>query len=281
MAMQDNAIPQTWNPIVQKYADPETLKKRKETHWNTPKALNLLILDKQHPSSIFNNILYARENARSVQDHITVELWRCLNDFYHFLQEEKNAELIKNQEPVEVMDQIRRHCNLFYGLVEETMDRNAGVYFMKIGRHIERIHQGLMVLRIKLNEIEYQVQNQGTTSFKYILYALLGYEYFGKTYRGAFTVENMLHYVLYERYFPHSIAYSLRGIQFQFNQLQGESTQESFSKIQFEIGKLNSFFTYTAPNLTDGKQVQLYLTQFETQVSQLSALISEEYFGYF
>ena len=38
-------------------------------------ALIYLITDKDNPSSIINNIFYARENARASQDHITKEMW--------------------------------------------------------------------------------------------------------------------------------------------------------------------------------------------------------------
>ncbi|HSC40050.1 MAG TPA: alpha-E domain-containing protein, partial [Chitinophagaceae bacterium] len=46
-------------------------------------VLQFMVTGKENPNSVMNIIKRARENARSVQDHITKELWQCLNDFYH------------------------------------------------------------------------------------------------------------------------------------------------------------------------------------------------------
>jgi len=41
------------------------------------KVLQFMVVDKENPNSILNMVTKSRENARSVQDHITKELWQC------------------------------------------------------------------------------------------------------------------------------------------------------------------------------------------------------------
>src|SRR5690349_16771876 len=63
-------------------------------------ALQYMVSSKDNPNSIFNNIIRARENARSGQDNITKELWQCLNEFYHFIKNENLGELLQKEDPI-------------------------------------------------------------------------------------------------------------------------------------------------------------------------------------
>ena len=46
-----------------------------------------VVSNKENPNSLINIVTRARENARSGQDHITKELWQCLNEYYHYIQD--------------------------------------------------------------------------------------------------------------------------------------------------------------------------------------------------
>ena len=60
----------------------------KEALGNDSRAvLKYMILDKENPNSVLNIITQARENARSVQEHITKDLWQCLNEYYHAVRD--------------------------------------------------------------------------------------------------------------------------------------------------------------------------------------------------
>ena len=48
-----------------------------------------MVTGKNNPNSILNIITLARENARGVQEHITKDLWQCLNEYYHTVKDTK------------------------------------------------------------------------------------------------------------------------------------------------------------------------------------------------
>lgn len=276
VAIQDNAIIGNWHLILEEYG----IKKFIETNQiNSKNSLIHLILDKNNPSSLSNNVMYGRENARSIQDHITKELWQSLNSFYHFIKSDKNEYLIKYEDPLELMDSINNYCYNFYGVLDNTMDRGAGYYFMNVGKHLERAIQSLIILSIKLKEIDYKFSDNGGISFRYVLQALSGMEFFGKTYRGEVSSQNIIHFVLFNPLFSHSVMYSLDRVHNNFKNLKEYSTYETFSIIDYEIGKLISNFTYSNPDLNDAKNLYIYIENLKSQINNLSSLFSKLYFG--
>lgn len=281
VALQDNAIKDNWKFIVEQYGSKDVLKNNNFKNWSYSDALIYLITDKDNPSSIINNIFYARENARASQDHITKEMWQTLNNFYHFVRNDEINHQLKYQDSMEAMEAIMQQSVLYVGMINTTMDRGVGYSFMSIGRHIEQALQTLKILSVKIKEIDYDITNEHeVTSFRYLLYSLSGYELYNKTYRGELTVQNIINYVLFNPIFTNSVYYALNRIKTRLERIREDSTAEAFNTVQFEVGKILSKFQYSKPDMEDGKKLLLYLEDIEEDISYLSNLFSKFYFGY-
>ena len=89
VSSQDEIVDFDWQYILRNYSNQPESTIKELTSSN--QVLAHLILDKENSNSVINNITHARENARAVQDHITKEVWQCLNEFYHLVRSE-NAE---------------------------------------------------------------------------------------------------------------------------------------------------------------------------------------------
>src|ERR1700744_689975 len=75
---------------------------------NPRAVLQYMVTDRENTNSVLNIVTRARENARSVQDHITKELWQCLNDFYHTIREQQLEQSLFADAPVSVLDILIR-----------------------------------------------------------------------------------------------------------------------------------------------------------------------------
>lgn len=279
VAIQDNAIENNWKLILEKYGSKDYLKKNQKSRHEASETLLHLLIDKNNPASILNNVMYARENARSVQDNITKELWQMLNNFHHTIRHDKNDQILRNDDPVEVLDVIQQQCYLYSGTVDYTMDRGPGYYFLNVGKRIERTMQSIQILKIKLKEIAYDLDDDSKTlSFRYVLYALSGNELYGKTYRGALSIRNIINFVLFSPIFTNSVQYSLGRIRSSLNPLKDESRPEAFSQVEFEIGRIISSFTYSKPDMNDGEHLAIYLDSLEDDVLKFSSHFSTLYF---
>lgn len=109
-------------------------------------VLEFLIRAEANPNSIVNCIALARENARQIRDVITSEMWEQLNGLYWTLVE--NDGFWEEPTP-EQLREIRRGCQLFYGITDATLSRDLSWQFSRLGRLIERADKTTRILDVK------------------------------------------------------------------------------------------------------------------------------------
>src|SRR5690349_6006070 len=91
---QDATQEFSWRPVLKIFTYMED--DRLSSIENDSRAvLDFMIVNKENPNSVCTMVIRARENARSVQDHITKELWQCLNEFYHVVKDDKLVNRIR------------------------------------------------------------------------------------------------------------------------------------------------------------------------------------------
>ncbi|HXN50181.1 MAG TPA: alpha-E domain-containing protein, partial [Bryobacteraceae bacterium] len=76
-----------WQPIVDTTGDRAAFLKRYSTA-TKENVVRFLAFDAENPNSICSCILAARENARSVRDTISSEMWEQINKLYLLITEE-------------------------------------------------------------------------------------------------------------------------------------------------------------------------------------------------
>jgi uncharacterized alpha-E superfamily protein len=274
IASQDELLNYDWQLLADTFGDPP---KQKMSMRSYRDALNHLVLNRQHESSIFTNIVRVRENARSVQDYITKELWQSLNDYYHLIRDPQTENLINRNDPVTAFDILLRESIIFYGTVNVTMSRGEGYMFLNLGKYTERCLQCLEVLDFKLNQMK-KVDNE-TIYWKHLLYSLSGYEFHTKFYKNALQSEEVMHQVLHNLQFAHSMSYSLAQIDRYFLRLKDFSHPSHFNEIDGLIKQIiNTVSTYQKENELSviDKLIPSLRLQFDNFNSRLATL----YFGY-
>src|SRR5579871_5862530 len=104
---QENTSDFVWAPVLETFTDLD-VKHFAALEKDGRAVLKLMVIDRENPNSVVNMVTRSRENARAVQDHITKEVWQCLNEFYHLVRNDKLAELLNNEEPITVLDSLIR-----------------------------------------------------------------------------------------------------------------------------------------------------------------------------
>jgi uncharacterized alpha-E superfamily protein len=100
-------------------------------------VIRFLTDDLRNPNSIFSCVRLARENARTVRDQLSDELWEEVNSLYLFTRSAAASELIAT-DPTRFYADIRRSAEAFLGIASSTISRNEAWEFMNLGRHLER-----------------------------------------------------------------------------------------------------------------------------------------------
>lgn len=276
---QDDMHDFSWMPVLKifTYLDEEQYNAIGD---ESRKVLQYMVTDKENPNSVLNIVTKARENARSVQDHITKELWQCLNDFYHTMRDEQLADWLSREDPVSVLDVLIKQGVLYYGTIDITMARGEGYTFINIGKFLERATQSADILDVKFSDVDYDITSADTTYWKYLLMSIAGYELYLKTYRSGFEAKNVVEQIVLNKDFPRSILYSIGQLLRYFTRLKSERNPESYHKIEFLIGKLKSKVTYSTTDSILRQGLHEYLSEIKTELNEISVALNQNYFAY-
>jgi len=243
-------------------------------------VLQYMVTDKENPNSVLNIVTRARENARSVQDHITKELWQCLNDFYHSVRDEQLSEWLNREDPISTLDILLKQGLLYYGTIDITMSRGEGYAFINLGKFIERATQSADILDVKFSDVNYDITTADTTYWKYLLMSISGYELYLKTYRSGFEAKNVVELIVLNRDFPRSVLYSINQVMRYFTRLRSDRNVESYQKIEFMIGKLKSKINYSTTDSILKQGLHEYLEEVKTELNEIGVTLNQNYFAY-
>lgn len=277
---QDTIENFSWRPVLKifTYLEEEEIARLEREN---REVLNFMVTDRSNSNSVFNMVTRARENARSVQDHITIELWQALNEFYHVVKEEKLKVHLKFDDPITTLDRLIRQNMIYYGISESTMFRGEGFSFMNMGRYLERSIQSLGLLDIRFRDLSYDLDRTADiTYWKHLLLSISGYNLYLKTYRSGFDTKNIIDQVIFNTNFPRSVLYSINQLQRYFERLQDKVNIEGYREINFMIGKLRSKILYS--NLDHVSKVGLhnYLVDVNEDLQKIGNALSRHYFAY-
>lgn len=276
---QDATQAFSWRPILKifTYTDNDQLASLEN---DSRAVLQFMIVDKTNPNSIYNMVIRARENARAVQDHITKELWQCLNEFYYIVRDEKLLHQIRRDDPITTLDALIRQSMLYYGISESTMFRGEGFSFISLGRYLERATQAVDILDVKFSDLSYDMEKTTDVMYwKHLLMSVSGYALYLKTYRSAFEARNVIDQVIFNTNFPRSVLYSLNAVHRYFERLNVESNSEGGRHIHFLIGKLRSKIQYT--NLQNVSEMGLhnFLSKLNEDLRGIGNALNRYYFA--
>jgi uncharacterized alpha-E superfamily protein len=277
---QDNTIEFDWKPALKSFS---FLDESKIDHIekDSRAVLEFMVIDKDNPGSIVNMVTRSRENARSVQDHITKEVWQCLNEFYHLMRDERLSWSLKHEDPITVLDALIRQAMLYYGTTEITMSRGEGMCFMSIGRYLERAIQATDILKVKFENLSTDAEKMADPSYwKYFLMSISGYELYLKNYRSGFEAKNILDQVIFNISFPRSVHYSVYQAQRYFDRLKNERNRDSFDKVNFMIGKLRSNIKFSNVDSIIQEGLPDYLEKVHHELLSVGSALSQYYFAY-
>jgi uncharacterized alpha-E superfamily protein len=277
---QDDSQEFSWKPVLKIFTFLDDEEANVLAH-DTRAVLQFMVIGKNNPNSVLNIVTLARENGRSVQDHITKEMWQCINDFYHIMRQDKLAELFQQEDPITILDNLIKQGLLYFGTTDVTMARGEGNSFINIGKFLERAIQSTDILDVKFSDMNYEMDKMtDTTYWKYFLMSIAGYELYLKTYRGGFEAKNVVEQIVLNEQFPRSVIYSINQLHRYFDRLKHEHNKSDFNQIDFMIGKIKSKVKFSTPDSIVNEGLHLFLNDTKLGLFDIGNKLNHNYFAY-
>lgn len=272
-------VAQQWKPLILTTGDLHLF----QEHYGEPTAENVirfLTFDRTYPNSIVSCLHSARENARSIREIISSEMWEQINAFYHFVNDAVGCE--PSDLPA-FFSEVKQESHLFVGIASATMTHNEGWHFGSIGRLLERADKTTRILDVKYFILLPSVGDVGTTLDELQWIALLksasAYEMYRKCGMHRLSPMSIAEFLVLNRDFPRSIRYCLRTAERSLHQITGTPEGTWSSPVERACGKLRSDLDYlTIEDIID-TGLHEFLDGLQRQMNGISAKICETFFA--
>jgi uncharacterized alpha-E superfamily protein len=171
-----------------------------------------LTWSERNPSSIYSSLRAARENARTIRETISLEMWETLNDLWVWLGG-RVARRLYDSDRHAFYVHLRDRCLLFHGVAQATMLHEDPFEFMRLGTALERSTQTARVLDIKYESVgrteETEETPSGAAQWLATLRFCSGVEPFLKRDDKPLSGRAVAEFLLFDPSFPRSVLHNL------------------------------------------------------------------------
>jgi uncharacterized alpha-E superfamily protein len=267
-----------WLPLIEASGDRELFDKLHPSA--TPQdVVTFLVRNEDNPNSIINCIAFARENARQIREVITTEMWEQLNDIYWTLVEN---ETFWNQPGQEQLRDIRRACQLFYGITDATLSRDLSWQFSRLGRLLERADKTSRILDVKYFLLLPSPDEVGGVLDELQWISLLrsagAYQMFRQSRQQAIEPKAVAAFLLLNPIFPRSVRYCLERIHETLKIVKGESVPGAPDQIECQSGLTLARWSYTSIDTLVNSGLHESIDGLQSDFNRLHELIEQRYF---
>ncbi|MRG44648.1 alpha-E domain-containing protein [Chitinophaga sp. SYP-B3965] len=270
----------TWRPVLEMFSiTPEEEIAAIEN--DTGASLKKLITDTTNDNSLKMIMSRARENARGVQDHITKEVWEEVNSVYHLMNYSSLEGRLGSYEAIEVLGLFTRHSVMYAGVTDITMARGTGWHFMNLGKYIERCLEALVLISKQYALINYKLDEmRDIMQWRYLLMSLSGYELHLKTYGSSNYNYNVIHQILFNEEFPHSVIYSLARIERHLAEVIKQNNSVDNANLMRHLGRIHSKVRYTDMESLNDQTLPQFLEDIRGELVVFARRLAQNFFSY-
>ncbi len=240
-----------------------------------------LTFDKENPNSITSCLRATRENARSVREIISSEMWEQVNTFYLMVTDSAAGDRVE-EAPYEFFREIKMASHLLEGLTNATMSHSEGWHFCRLGRLLERADKTSRILDVKYFILLPSVADVGTPfddiQWAAVLRSTSAFEMYRKRYHHL-TPDHIVDFLLLDREFPRSMHYCLIKADESLHAVSGSPVGTFRNPAEQYLGQLRAELAYAHVQDVIGAGLHEFLDAFQTKLNVVGGSILATFFA--
>jgi uncharacterized alpha-E superfamily protein len=271
---------QQWEPLVNTTGDHPAFSKRygQPTQQN---VIQFLTFDAENPNSILSCVRSARENARTIREIISSEMWLQLNKFYLMVTAAAETSSA-HAHPHEFFTEVKNANHLFNGITAATMTHGEPWHFFHMGRMLERADKTSRILDVKYFILLRSAQDVGTPfddiQWAAVLRSASAFEMYRKRH-GRISPKGVVEFLLLDREFPRAIHFSLLAARDSLYKISDTPPGTFRYPPEKCLGQICSDLAFTSVDEVINAGLHEYLDDLQTRMNQVSAGIFETFFA--
>lgn len=255
---------QQWMALVTSSGDDELFLSR-YPEANQQNVSRFLSFDEENPNSIISCLKAARENARSVREIISSEMWEQVNQFYLHVKSASESKVLPDE--IKFYKDVKLASHLFIGLAEATMSHGEGWHFLRLGRLLERADKTGRILDVRyfmlLPNPDYINTPLDSVLLGILLKSASGFEMYRKKYQ-LLKRKCVVDFLIFDEQFPRSLNYCIEQSKFSLEKIMGSQSIPNMAteelgvlKGQMKQRSIDQLLDYTVHKFIDSFQLQL------------------------
>lgn len=248
--------------------------RQQHDHVSARTVSRFLVMDPSNSGAIVPTVGRARENARSVRELLSTELWEAINTFWLELQR-RDLERDLDHQPYALYRLVKRRCQEVSGTAAETIAHDDGWRFILLGGMLERAQLTCRLLDVRIARYTSGDEELDFYQAVEILKSAAALEAFRKTYPGAMTVANVVSFLLLSPTFPRSVLYSVRSAEAKLQQLQLNSPPGRAWRV---LGRLRADLEFADVSELLVSDLHAFLHRVQTELRGVGDLVAVQFF---
>lgn len=267
-----------WQPLIDTSGDASMFLER---HGKAKKSnvIKFLVWDTKNHNSISSCLRSARENARSVREIISSEMWEQVNSMYLKIQSQRA--LAESERLAEILRAIRLGCHMFEGITDSTMSYNEAWHFLRLGRQLERADKTSRILDVKYFMLLPSANSVGTPyddiHWSAVLKSVSGFEMYRKRH-GRIFPRNIVEFLVLDREFPRAIRHCLRTADESLHAITGTPMGSCEYPSERTLAPLRAELDYTSVENIISHGLHEYLDALQLRMNAIDDGLGHDFF---
>ena len=227
-------------------------------------------------------ITKARENARTIRDFISREMWEDINSLYFTVNRFSPAEEMAAG-PHRFCDAIRFGSHRFHGVTDATLPHDDGWEFLRIGWFIERAEMTARLVDVQyhiLYDAPAGISGADNHQWMAVLKSVGAYEAYHRKYHSSIEPEKVAEMLIMHPLHPRSIRFSMTEVQSGLRAISGTGPGSYANEAERLTGKVLERLRYDKIAEIFQLGLHSYLSEMLQMCGSIGEDIARSYFYY-
>jgi uncharacterized alpha-E superfamily protein len=265
-----------WQPLIAISGSDDKFRS-KYSDYLEHNVVSFLVGDFDYPNSILVCLNHARENARTIRDIVPREAWERMNELFLFAQGNLESGLSRRGR-FAYLREIIQGAQAIAGILEGTMNHDAGYEFLRIGQMLERADMTTRIIDVRsetlLPETASGLRPYENIQWISVLKSLTAYQMYRQKMQVRVRRADALKFLLQNEYFPRSFYYCVSTAETSVRQLpRNETVKRTLSRL-----KRNSKSASMPELADDNVQLHDFIDRLQIGLARVSNAVADSYF---
>lgn len=268
-----------WEPLIAITGDQDSYRKNHDDY-NRSKVISFLTFDQSNPNSIISSLYAARENARSVREIISEEMWEQLNRFYMEVKDAEASGFAAN-DPQKFFLMIKMRGHMFSGLLYSTMSHGEAWHFARMGLMIERADKISRILDVKyfmlLPTSDYVGSAYDKIQWAAVLRSASAHDMYRKRFH-RIVPKQVADFLIFDAEFPRSIRHCIANAHESLAKISGSTYGTAQNRAEKHLGRLHADLIYSDIEDVMAMGMHEYLDSLQLRLNEIGNAINGTFF---